>query len=289
MRTASVNMEWEGYSLQAGMVGPLVSPLSPSSYATVAQPGMAWAGNLWTWAPQLRLEHRIPLTEGRHVGLEFGLWDAPSAGFSTSELVRQPTPGELSRQPAYEGRVSFGGSAGEHKLQLGLGGYYNRESYSNIQKVDSWAATGDWVLPITSRFELSGEGYRGRALGGLGGGVYKDVVTGTDPVTGISVMRALNTIGGWTQWKTRFGQTLEANAVIGQDTGFAGDFHALVLPATASAGQLRARNRMVVGNVIFRPKTYLILSPEYRRIWTWPINSQVSTANIFTLSVGYQF
>ena len=151
MRTASLNMEWKEYSLQAGMVGPLISPLSPSSYATVAQPGMAWAGNLWTWAPQLRLEHRIPLTQGRHVGLEFGLWDAPAAGFSTSELVRQPTPGELSKQPAYEGRVSFGGSSGEHKAEIGLSGYYNRESYPNGQSVDSCGRLREISLPRLRR------------------------------------------------------------------------------------------------------------------------------------------
>jgi hypothetical protein len=76
---------------------------------------------------------------------------------------------------------------------------------------------------------------------------------------------------------------------VGQDSGYAGDFHALVLPVTASATQLRARNRMVVGNLIFRPKTYLIFSPEYRRIWTWPIFGAASTADVFTLSMGYQF
>ena len=114
------------------------------------------------------------------------------------------------------------------------------------------------------------------------GGVYKDVVVGTDPVSGLSAMHGLNAIGGWTQLKTRFGQTTEVNAVIGQDTGFARDFHSLVLSPTASASQLRARNRMVVANVIFRPKSYLIVSPEYRRIWTWPINSAVNTANIYT-------
>jgi hypothetical protein len=46
---------------------------------------------------------------------------------------------------------------------------------------------------------------------------------------------------------------------------------------------------MAFGNLIFRPKTYLILSPEYRRIWTWPIHGSASTADIFTLSAGYQF
>jgi hypothetical protein len=82
---------------------------------------------------------------------------------------------------------------------------------------------------------------------------------------------------------------LEANAAIGQDSGFAADFHAVVLPTNTSSLQLRARNEMIVGNMIFRPKTYFILSPEYRRIMTWPINSPVRIANIFTFSVGYEF
>jgi hypothetical protein len=102
-------------------------------------------------------------------------------------------------------------------------------------------------------------------------------------------MIGLNDIGGWTQFKSRFGRTLEANASIGLDDGFAGDFRAIVLPSTANATLLRARNRMAVGNLIFKPKTYLILSPEYRRIWTWPITGTPATANVFTLSVGYQF
>ena len=76
---------------------------------------------------------------------------------------------------------------------------------------------------------------------------------------------------------------------IGLDDGFAKDFHALVLSPTASATQLRARNKMVVGNLIFRPKTYIILSPEYRRIWTWPITGTATTLDVFTLSAGFQF
>ncbi len=84
MRTASINLDWPKDSVQAGLVGPLISPLSPTSYATVAEPGMAWAGNLWTWAPQLRYAHRFDLQEDKNVQLEFGLWDPPSAGYNTA-------------------------------------------------------------------------------------------------------------------------------------------------------------------------------------------------------------
>jgi hypothetical protein len=289
MRTASINLDWPKDSVQAGLVGPLISPLSPTSYATVAEPGMAWAGNLWTWAPQLRYAHRFALQEDKNVQLEFGLWDPPSAGYNTAtDLLRSPSPGEQTRQPAYETRVSYGTSAADRGLHVGVGGYYSRQHYP-YNNNDSWAATADWKLPLGARFELSGEGYRGRSLGGLGGGVYKDVIYGTNPITGAPAFVGLNAIGGWTQFKSHFSQSFEANAAVGQDNGFAGDFHSIILPSTATPLQLRARNRMIVGNLIYRPKTYLIFSPEYRRIWTWPIYGQGNTADVFTLSMGYQF
>lgn len=289
MRTASVNLDWTNDSIQAGLVLPLISPLSPTSYAMVAEPALAGAGNLWTWAPQLKYAHQIPLQSGRRLQFEFGLWDPPTAGYSTNELFRVPSPSEASKQPGWESRVSYGTFSGEHPFQIGFGGYYSRQSYPLNQSVDSWAATTDWRVPLGSRFEVSGEGYRGRALGGLGGGVYKDVLFGIYTPTGLNAYRGLNAIGGWTQLKAHFNQSLEANASIGLDNGLAGDFHEFIFPPTVTATQLRARNKMVFGNLIFRPKTYLILSPEYRRIWTWPIYGTVNTADIFTLSAGYQF
>ncbi len=297
MRTASINFDWDRNLVQVSLAAPLISPLSPTSYATVAEPGMAWAGNIWTWAPQLRVAHQFISSSARRFQLEFGLWDPPTAGYNMTGGFRTSSPREQTNQPAYEGRVSYGTPNGEHALQIGVGGYYGRQKYSNVTigeysysgSNDSWAFTTDMRIPISHRFELSGEGYRGRSLGGLGVGAYKDVLYGMDPISGAPVIRGVNDIGGWTQFKARFGQLVEGNASIGLDNGFASDFHALVLPYTATATQLRARNRMVVGNLIYRPKTYLIFSPEYRRIWTWPIYGARSTADIFTFSVGYQF
>ena len=287
MRTASVNLEWARDTVQFGMVAPLISPRSPTSYATVAEPGMSWAGNLWSWSPQLRAAHRFEVGDGRRVQVEMGLWDPSSSGYNSSDVFRSPSAGEQTKQPGYETRVSFG-SDGERAFQAGVGGYYSRQSYGAANN-DAWAVTADWRVPLMQRFELSGEGYRGRSLGGLGGGVYKDTIVGTSPLTGAPVIRGLNDIGGWTQFKSRFSQSLETNVSIGQDNGYASDFHAVVLPSNASNTALRARNRMLVGNLIYRPKTYLIFSPEYRRIWTWPIYGKGSTADVFTLSVGYQF
>lgn len=294
MRTAAINLDWKYDSIEVGMVQPLIAPLLPDSYATVAEPSLAGAGNLWTWAPQFRYIHRFPTHDGNRLQLEFGLRDSPAAGYNSNQLFRTSSPAELSEQPAYETRISYGAESG-HGLQFGIGGYYSQQSYPGYQgypeteNLDAWAGTLDFRLPIGRRFQLSGEGYRGRALGGLGGGVYKDVIAGTSPVTGAAVLHGLNAIGGWTQLKTIFTPTIESNLSIGLDDGFARDFHAVVQSPTASATQLRARNRMFVANFIFRPKTYIIFSPEYRRVWSWPISGSSSTLDVYTLSVGYQF
>jgi hypothetical protein len=288
MRTASINMDWTHDSIQLGMVGPLISPLSPTSYARVAEAPMAGAGNLWIWAPQLRFAHRIALQRNNHVQFEFGLWDPPIASYNSTSTIRVPGPGEQSEQPAYESRVSYGSSDIEHGIQLGVAGYYSRQRYPHGHNLDSWAGTLDLRIPVSHRFEVSGEGYRGRALGGLGGGTYKDILSGMT-LGGRTSYRGLNAIGGWIQFKSRFSRSLEGNASIGQDDGYASDFHLVILPSTATEAQLLARNKMVTGNLIFKPKTYLIFSPEYRRIWSWPIYGSAVTADIFTLSAGYQF
>ncbi len=294
MRTAAIDLDWQNDSLEAGMTVPLISPRSPTSFATVAEPSLAGAGNLWTWAPQLRYTHRFKMGDGDRVQFEFGLWDPSSAGYNANQLFRVASPGEVAEQPAYESRISYATRGGKGP-EIGAGGYYSRQTYPGYAgttytgHLDSWASTVDWRIPFARYFELSGEGYRGRAIAGLGGGLYKDVVQGTSPVSGASVLHGLNATGGWTQWKTRFSEELEADLAMGLDDGFARDFHAVVLPAGASAGQMRARNRMLVANLIYRPKTYIILSPEYRRIWSWPINSAASTLDVYTLSVGFQF
>jgi uncharacterized coiled-coil protein SlyX len=294
MRTAGINFDWSNDSLQVGMEAPLISPLSPTSFATVAEPSLAGAGNLWAWAPQLRYAHRFTLQDENHLQFEFGLWDSPAAGYNSNQLFRSASPAELAEQPAYETRISYG-SPDQRGLEIGASGYYSRQAYPGYQgyngteNLDSWAGTSDWKLPLSHRFEVSGEGYRGRSIGGLGGGVYKDAVTGTSPISGAPALSGLNAIGGWSQIKTRFGQSTETNLSIGMDDGFASDFHTVVPLATATVAQLRARNKMVVGDLIYRPRTYIILSPEYRRIWTWPITGAPATLDIFTLSFGYEF
>jgi hypothetical protein len=272
-----------------GIDAPLISPLSPTSFATVALPALAWSGNLWTWAPQLRYEHRFVLSSSRALQVEGGLWDPPVVGYTGSTAAPVLSAGEISRRPGLLTRVSLHGGSTEQPFELGVGGYSDRESFYENQKIQMWAISGDWQIPLSRHLQFDGEFYRGRGLGGLGGGTYKDVLTGTDRSTGLSTTIGLNAVGGWGQLKARLFHGAEANFIYGQDGGYASDFRKLDLSASSYALEQSTRNQMTVTNFIYRPRTYLILSPEYRRIGSWKTNGSPATANIFTLSLGYQF
>ena len=101
LRTASINFDWTRDSLQVGMEGPLISPLSPTSYATVAEPGMAWAGNLWPWAPQVRFAHRFSGSDRGHWKLEAGFWHPPPPDITPqmSSFVLQVQVSKRSSRP----------------------------------------------------------------------------------------------------------------------------------------------------------------------------------------------
>src|ERR1019366_5576570 len=97
--------------------------------------------------------HRFPLQDGNRMQFEFGLWDAPSAGYNSNQLFRTARPAELGEQPSYETRLSYA-ALGERGLQLGMKGYYSRQAYPGYQgypgteNLDSWAGTADWPVPL---------------------------------------------------------------------------------------------------------------------------------------------
>jgi hypothetical protein len=203
------------------------------------------------------------------------------------------SPIEASRRPGVEGRVSWradgSSTATPHPFVLGIGAYSSSQYYNSTTSIHSWAITADWQLPLFKRFQITGEAYRGRALGGFGGGSYNDILTSVDAITGLPRSKGVEVVGGWSQMKLRINPTIEANAAFGLDNALSGNFYGLILSFSTNPLQLNARNNSVIGNVIFRPKTYLILSPEYRRIQSWLYTGVPNTANIFTITAGYQF
>lgn len=278
--------------INLGIDAPLISPLSPTSFATVAIPALAWTGNLWTWAPELQFKHTSALSSNRwaeSLQFEGGLWDPPAVGSDGSSSSRLLSAGETSRRPGYLGRASIHGGPRDRIFAIGLGGYSDRQSFYDGQQIQMWAVTSDWQIPIARRFNLDGEIYRGVGLGGMGGGAYKDTLSGISLETGLARTLGLNAVGGWAQFKSHLNRNNEVNFIYGQDGGFSSDFRQLNLTLNPYPLEQSARSEAIVTNLIYRPKTYLLFSPEYRHLLNWKISGPASVANIYTLSMGFQF
>jgi hypothetical protein len=146
----------------------------------------------------------------------------------------------------------------------------------------------DWQIPILPRLGLSGEFYRGRGIGGLGGAIGTSIVWGGSPTLPYTPIRGLNTAGGWSQLKFRLTPKLEFNGVIAEDDAFAGDVRGFATDQN-NFGEILGRNRVALGNVIFRPRSDLLLSAEFRRLHTFPIYDPPSATNQVNLAVGILF
>jgi hypothetical protein len=271
LRTAAVRMDWPKTSVIVGQDLPFISPLSPTSIATLAYPAFSYSGNLWTWIPQARIEHRFNVSEQGTISFQGGFFDP---------IPRGPS------QPAYGTRVAWSHGDTDRPLTLGAGGYYGHEDRGAGRTEDGWAATADWLVPLGSRFTLSGEFYRGEAIGSLGAAQGRSVVFSGPELDPASEMIGLNTIGGWAQLAFKATPSVEFHAAYGEDRPFREDLLHFSTPGAAAS--LISRNRTQMYNVIYRPRTNLLFSLEYRRFRTWRIDTS-TRANHLNLGVGVLF
>jgi hypothetical protein len=286
LRTASVRFDWANTSVIAGQDALFISPLSPTSFASLAIPAFAYAGNLWGWIPQLRIEHRFNISDMQKFTIEGGILDNLTWQTPPNSYYRYPTAGEQSGQPAYAARTAWSSQLFGRELSLGAAGYYSRQNWWG-RGIDGWAGMGDVQIPLSDRLSLSGEAYRGRAAGGLGAGIGQTVLYGTSSPYGVAI-RGLDSAGGWAQLKWQINPKIEVNGAIADDNAFSRDVLGFVTNESGYASIL-GRNRGALGNMIFRPRSDIILATEFRRLRTYPFYEASSVTNQLNLAVGVLF
>jgi hypothetical protein len=289
LRTGAVRFEWDNTSVIAGQDSLFIAPLSPTSIATLAIPAFAYSGNLWSWTPQFRVEHRFTFSERSSLLLQGGLLDALSGDFPASGYNRYPTAGESSGQPAYATRVAWTQSVHGQNITLGAGGYYTRQSFGYGRTIDGWAGTMDLTLPLGSHFEFTGQFYRGRATGGLGGGIGQSVLWNASLLDPTTDVYGLDSIGGWAQLKYKATSKLQFNGAFGQDNPFAGELRHFGSNQTYYYTSPLSKNQSAMANFLYQPKSDIVLSLEYRHLKTYTLDSKANGANIVTMSAGYIF
>jgi hypothetical protein len=288
LRTGTMRMDWTNTSVVVGQDGIFFSPNSPTSFASLAVPALSYAGNLWSWVPQIRVEHRIVVGEESSLMFQGGILDPVSGEAPFAGYYRQAGPGELSRQPAYGTRVAWTHDVFGQPLQVGFGGFYSRQDYGFSRTVDGWAGMTDIELPLSRRFSLSGKLYRGKGLGGLGGGVGRSALFSGNPALASTEVRGLNSVGGWAQLKYRPSNKLEFNAAFGMDNPYAADLKYFRY-AQAYGDPTLARNLGSFVNMIYRPRSDLLFSAEYRHLTTYTITNGGNNAGHLNLMMGVLF
>ena len=287
LRTGTIRFDWESTSIVAGQDPLFFAPLTPTTLASLAIPALSYTGNLWSWTPQIRIEHRIALSDASRLSLQAGILDSLT-GDVPEAAFRYPTAGEQSGQPAYATRIAWSHRAFGKELTIGQGAYYGRQNWGYGRNLDGWAITSDVTFPLGTFFDLSGEFYRGRSLGGLGGGAGQSLLLSgpiSDPGTAI---HGLDSMGGWVQLKFKPKSNFEVNFAYGQDNPFASELRAF--PASSYYyGPLLSRNLSPFVNFIYRARSDVLFSVEYRRLQTYTIDSNADVANQIGISLGYVF
>ncbi|MEO6817148.1 MAG: hypothetical protein ABI177_10635 [Edaphobacter sp.] len=288
LRTVHVAMNWKNTEAFVEFDRPIVNPNTPTSLTAVATPALAWSGNLWSWRPQIGISQSFVIGTSSRVKMQAALIDVGDPSIPGSTSTANASLAERSRWPGSEARIALAGAKDDTSPEFGFGGYFSPHRTSGGTRFNSWAGTMDFRLPLPARLELSGSFYRGQALGGLGGGGYKDYIYNPEG-TGESI-RPLDDVGGWTQLKRRIGERLEFDADFGMDNVFASELRPYYDdPASNLTYQNLARNKTFFTNVIYSPSAYLLFSLEYRRIQTSPVVGSSEDGNVFGLAAGYKF
>jgi hypothetical protein len=291
LRLARMRMDWQNTSLVAGLDAPFFSPNSPTTYMSVAEPGFSSAGNLWSWTPTIWLQQRFDGVLSPFK-LEAGFLDVTSASsYAINANDRTPSASESSRQPTYALRLSANTKSEDRPANIGVSALYSPQRYFAGSHVAGWAGMVDWKFSPLPHTEISGEFFTGRGIDGLGGLAPSPLVpqnliyyaTVTTPE-----LASLGTIGGWSQLKIKANARHEFNVAAGT-----GDRNSTQLRQASTFNSfllsVPARNETISTNYIFKPRSDLIFSAEYRRLRTYVVDGAPSVAQQVGLAIGFLF
>jgi len=288
LRLARLRMDWKKSAVIAGLDVPFFSPNVPTSYMSLALPEFSASGNLWAWTPSIRFEHRY--SEGaEQYKVEAGIL-MPGGYGSFFTATRYPGSVEASRQPVYSVRVSANRIEAERPFSFGASGLYIPMRFPGVN-ISGWGALGDWKYTFTPHAEISGAFFVGKGLDAFGGvpvAGYSTVLDANYYQVAAPAIEQLTTIGGWTQLKFPIDVRNEFNVGAGTG-GRSSSGLGSIYYNNAYLQEFAARNQTLFVNYIFKPKSDLVFSVEYRRLRTYPIGDDTATASQIGVAAGFLF
>jgi hypothetical protein len=288
LRTGTIRLDWKNTSVVAGQDSLFFVPVSPTSIASLAVPPLSYAGNLWAWTPQVRVEHRITLAENSTLTLQGGILDSLTGVTPADWDGRYPSWGEQSGHPAFATRAALGQKVFGQNVILGFGGFFGRENWGMNRNLKNVAGTIDLTFPLGRFFGLTGMFYRGQSVSGLGGGIGQSVLWSGDIMDPATVFHGLKSEGGWAQLKFTPRANFEINSGFGQDNPFANDLRRYG-PNGSYYGPLLSRNQSPFANFIYRLRSDVMFSVEYRYLKTNILDAGSQKLHHVNAALAYTF
>ena len=195
LRTGVIRFDWNTTSVVAGQDGLFFAPLAPTSLTTLAIPAFSYAGDLWNWIPQVRVEHRHDLSENSNLLFQAGILDSLSGDVpGPGQSDRQPTWGEHRANRRCRARGLDPARISDQDLTSGV--------WRLLRTAGLWTKPQGGQLgchrghggPLGKWFALTGAFFRGRALGGLSGAIGQNaLISGrlSDPTTIVSGLNSM--------------------------------------------------------------------------------------------------
>lgn len=269
IRTADVSLHWANRSLSFAVDKPILSPREPDSLSQLGISPLANSGNLWLWQPQLRYEERIHFTE--HTGLR-----ARIGVYQTNEtLTAVPADLTLSRsRPALQGRFElFHETAGGRRFEIAPG-FHRSESHIAGNRVESYAASVDWLIPLAPRLDWTGFAFTGENLTPLGiAGLRQGFTIRQNRPWGVRGK------GGWSQVTLTLTDRIKFHLLGGMQDDVNRDL----------AADGIARNLSYGANVHFRLAPNVIFGVEAMQIRSAYRHSGLRLVNRYDVALGYLF
>jgi len=139
-------------------------------------------------------------------------------------------------------------------------------------------------------WEVKGASFWGRGLDSFGGAPVP-IVPAQDSQFYVQAAPALARVpafGGWAQLQFRLDARQQFNLGAGYGGREARDLRAIA-PLDPALASLPPRNELLLINYIYQPWSDFLLSPEYRRLRTFPLAGPPALANQAGLALGFLF
>src|SRR5262249_12973954 len=142
LRTAHATLDWDHTQAFFSMDKPMISPNTPASLTAIAEPPLAWSGDLWNWSPQFGVSQDLTFGAAPSLRAKAATLDLAAAPYTTglpltNGIIVTKATGEASRWPGVEARIA--GGRLENGIEIGAGGLFAPHRTIGRTDFDTWA------------------------------------------------------------------------------------------------------------------------------------------------------